>query len=631
MTTTDTSPLLQAALSYAALGWPVIPLHTPDQAGVCDCPKRTDCESSGKHPRTMHGLDDASCDERVIRRQWRMWPHANIGIDLERSGLVDIAPDSIEWFAEFTARGLPPTLRFASGGGEGHAHHLYRRPDDCLAYRDTHTGEYDILSKGYAVMPPSLHWSQRLYTWIEPVDGVVTATPDTPSPRWCVEGLNARGRRREAPPDSPQDAPPVVLQGDALERWYGRVFDVKPNGKRDRSYSLWRLATVLLDAGCMPGFVEQLIRERDSALGWTAFTNRSDATTRYRIIVARAVAGNGPGRVRRKGTRERAGPAEWLSAAAVKALEDETITWYAFGLLGAGLSTELDGKAKQAGKTTLVLALAYCILHGEEFLGQPTTYTPILYLTEQSGPSFKRNLSRAGLLDREDLHILFWNRVVGRKWEAIVQEARHKAKEVGAGLLIVDTLAQFSGIRGEDENKSGAAMQTMEPLQAATIDGLAVLTSRHDRKSGGEVGDSGRGSSAFAGAVDIVLHLQRLTGDQTGKERQRLLDGISRFEETPDKLLIEFEPGQDGERSTFRAVGDVTQVRKEALRIEVLAWLPTRREDAPEFSELRKEMGVREFDLRRILRELVNEGLVERFGRPQRYVQKVASDDDDAR
>jgi hypothetical protein len=627
---------LAAALLYARLGWPVVPLFTPTD-GVCDCPKRAACESPGKHPRTLKGLDDATTDEAKIRRWWGMWPHANIGIDLARAGLVDIAPDSLEWFAEFTARGLPRTLSFASGGGEGHAHHLYARPEGCEIHRDCQTGKYDVMSNGYAVMPPSLHQSGRVYTWLEPSDGMLLGTASVAVPAWGMDMLARHRRPRTAPSDVERDddAPPVKLDGDALERWYGRVYETKPDGGVDRSYSLWWIAVSLLEAGCRARFVEQLLAERDLALGWHKFTERDDQAERYSVIVEHALESQGPGRVRLNGRvrtekqqQSPPEPAEWFTARGVRELEDEMITWYAYGLLGAGLSTELDGKAKQAGKTTLLLALVHAILYGEEFLGQPTTYTPILYLTEQSGPSFKRNLSRAGLLDRDDMHILLWNRAIGRKWPDIVLDARHKAREVGAGLLIVDTLAQFSGIRGEDENKSGAAMETMEPLQAATTDGLAVLTSRQDRKSGGDVGDSGRGSSAFAGAVDIVLHLQRLPGDQAGKERQRLLDGISRFEETPDKLLVELEPGTDGERATYRAVGDVGVVRREALRIEILASLPTNRDDAPEFDELRKDLGIREIEVRRVLNDLVREGLVEQFGRPRRYCQRVTRDDD---
>ena len=103
----ETNPRLEAALEYARLQWPVVPLHTPDDSGVCDCPKRADCESNGKHPRTLNGLKDSTTDEAKIRRWWSIWPHANVAIDLARAGLVDIAPDSVEWWAEFTARGLP--------------------------------------------------------------------------------------------------------------------------------------------------------------------------------------------------------------------------------------------------------------------------------------------------------------------------------------------------------------------------------------------------------------------------------------------------------------------------------------------------------------------------------------------
>lgn len=638
MTTTGVNPRLAAALLYAAIGWPVLPLHTPDEFGACDCKDGTDCEDVGKHPRTLHGLDDASTDESTIRRWWAMWPNANVAIDLARSGLVDVAPDSIEWFAEFTARGLPPTLSFASGGGEGHAHHLFARPEGCAVYRNCVTGQYDVLSNGYAVAPPSLHKTGRTYTWLDPADGILLTGPTEPAPDWAVEMLNARARRTTTPSDDipDEDAPPVDLRGDALERWYGRLFEARADGGVDRSYSLWWLAVVLLEAGCRPRFVEQLLAERDDALGWRKFTNRTDAAARYRIIVERALESQGPGHVGSSKTRTQKPPtpepepAEWVTAAELKEVEDEEVTWYAHGLLGAGLITELDGKAKQSGKTTLVLAMAYAILHGEEFLGQPTQYSRILYLTEQSGPSFKRNLSRAGLLDRDDFHILMWNRVVGRKWATIVADARAKAKEVDANVLIIDTLAQFSGIRGEDENKSGAAMETMEPIQAATQDKLAILSSRHDRKSGGEVGDSGRGSSAFAGAVDIVLHLQRLpVSESPGRERQRMLDGISRFDETPDKLLIELVPGEEGERSSYTAVGDKQKVDTESLKIEILASLPRSAvPDAPTFKELQGEFGMRAFTVRRALKELEVVGLVNHFGWPHRYYQVVPRDSD---
>lgn len=640
MTATEVNPRLQAALVYAALGWPVVPLHTPVD-GVCDCPKHAECPSPGKHPRTERGLDAATTEELVVRRWWRTWPHSNIAVDLARAGLVDIAPDSVEWHARFLARGLPPTLRFASGGGDGHEHYVYARPAGCPSYRLTMSGEYDVLSAGYAVMPPSVHVSGRTYSWLEPQLGLPIGTPEQPSPAWAVEMLQARQRRAAAPgPEHDRDAddPPVVLRGQALERWHGQLYETRPSGLVDRSYSLWRIAVDLLEAGCRPQFVQQCLADRDVALGWTKFSQRRDAPSRYHIIVERARSSQGPQRIRlgRKATaaavEETRGPAAWLTAVDLDQLEDEQITWHAWGLVGGGLITELDGKAKQSGKTTFVLAMARAILDGADFLGSETAYSPIVYLTEQSGPSFKRNLARAGMLGRADFHILLWNRVLGWKWEQIVGEAAARAQLVGARVLVVDTLSQFSGIRGDAENSSGAALEIMRPLQAVSAQGLAVLLNRHDRKSGGDVGDSGRGSSAYAGAVDVVLHLQRLQPVQPGKERQRILEGISRFEETPDRLLVELG---EQEPQTYTAVGDPEVLKAHALRIEVLSNLPLDPADALSQAELREAVGVAANELARVLFELMRENAVVRLGSGKRgdpyrfYQRSFLSDDDD--
>lgn len=626
----ETNPRLEAALDYAQRGWPVVPLHTPDDSGACDChqPDAADADKHaiGKHPRTRNGLKDATTDADAIRRWWLMWPHANIAVDLVRAGLVDIAPDSMEWWAEFTARGLPHTAYFNSGGGDGHVHYLYTRPDWCPAHRITETGKYDILSNGYAVMPPSLHRSGAVYAWQG--TGAMAVAPE-----WAVQVLVERVRKNTRPAQQTtlfdDDAPPVALRGDALERWYGRSYHPRPDGGVDRSESLWRIAIDLLEAGLAAPYVESVLAQRDLALGWEKFTDRGDAAVRYRVITEHAASAASSKRVtlKRLPVPEPALSSAFLTAVQLEAMEDEDVQWYAEGLLGAGLLTELDGKAKQAGKTTFLLALCRAILHGEPFLGKDIHYTPIVYLTEQSGPSFKRNLRRAGLLDRPDLYLLLWSTTAGVKWPEIVEATRAYARSVGAGVLIVDTLSQFAGIRGDAENSSGAALETMEPLQAATADELAILVSRHDRKSGGDVGDSGRGSSAYAGSVDIVLHLQRLApSDRQDRGRQRLLDGISRFEETPDQLVVELQPEPP---QTYTLVGDAKEVRDEVLRVNLLALLPTDAHDAPTFDELRKELGMREIDVRRVLNGLVRDKLVERFDRPYRYRQVVTRWTDD--
>ena len=66
------------AAGLAGRGWPVMPCHHPVDDG-CSC-GHADCASPGKHPRTRHGLQQATTDSGTIRRWWRRWPEANVAV-----------------------------------------------------------------------------------------------------------------------------------------------------------------------------------------------------------------------------------------------------------------------------------------------------------------------------------------------------------------------------------------------------------------------------------------------------------------------------------------------------------------------------------------------------------------------
>jgi bifunctional DNA primase/polymerase-like protein len=62
------------ALTYASLGYRVLPLHHPvltsiaqGQAMLCSCGDRA-CGSVGKHPLTPHGLNDATSHPAQLAR-----------------------------------------------------------------------------------------------------------------------------------------------------------------------------------------------------------------------------------------------------------------------------------------------------------------------------------------------------------------------------------------------------------------------------------------------------------------------------------------------------------------------------------------------------------------------------------
>jgi hypothetical protein len=139
--------MLDIALDLARRGYYVHPLVPRD-----------------KFPILKHGYNDATRDETLIRQWWAERPDANVGINLHRTGIVDVAPDSLEWEATFKAKGLPPTVMYTSGGGEGHVHNLYRLPKGGPIARACVPGQFDVMSEGNAVAPGSIHPSGRAYT-----------------------------------------------------------------------------------------------------------------------------------------------------------------------------------------------------------------------------------------------------------------------------------------------------------------------------------------------------------------------------------------------------------------------------------------------------------------------------------
>lgn len=74
--------LLTAAKAYAKSGIPVLALWGVDDNGSCGCGK-AECGSVGKHPIAQmfpHGLKDATTNLSDIRRVWKAYPNANIGL-----------------------------------------------------------------------------------------------------------------------------------------------------------------------------------------------------------------------------------------------------------------------------------------------------------------------------------------------------------------------------------------------------------------------------------------------------------------------------------------------------------------------------------------------------------------------
>lgn len=177
--------LKEAALKYAKMGWHIVPLHSAID-GVCDC--RMNCASPAKHPRTRHGLQDATSDISQVEMWWDMFPTANIGVNAGKSGLLllDIDPrnggiDSAKELAA-THGALPKTLTSQTGGGG--VHYLFKRPAGGFGNHSGIRPGIDIkCDGGYFIADPSNHISGGRYEWLSDIDLEDAAE----APRWLLE------------------------------------------------------------------------------------------------------------------------------------------------------------------------------------------------------------------------------------------------------------------------------------------------------------------------------------------------------------------------------------------------------------------------------------------------------------
>lgn len=208
--------------------------------------------------------------------------------------------------------------------------------------------------------------------------------------------------------------------------------------------------------------------------------------------------------------------------------------WVAEPWVAEGSVTLCDGKAK-AGKTSFTTRLVAAVATGKPFLGWPTLKTKVVYATEEGGQSLRMALKRAGLENSEDVILLPHHKVKKVSWPDVVDRIAKTCAEKGARMVVIDTLAKFAP---GAEGSSSKALEAMGELERLKARGVAVLVTRHQRKAGGALGDSGRGSSALTGDADIVMALAKPEGHGG---RKRIICAAGRFDGIPEKLGIELE------------------------------------------------------------------------------------------
>lgn len=200
--------LLESALAYARMGYPVFP-----------------CVPGGKAPATKHGCKDATTDESRIRAWWQKQPSANIG--LATAGLIVVDIDGAEnpWLVDQPERRQTLAASPLSLTPSGGRHHVFRQP----AGKSWGNSSGKLAPKvdtrgngGYIVAPPSVV-DGNAYRWAEGFE-LLTSLAELPEPPpWLAEILDRSRVRKPAP--SP---PPPVPRTDDVERRAVAYLDAIP-------------------------------------------------------------------------------------------------------------------------------------------------------------------------------------------------------------------------------------------------------------------------------------------------------------------------------------------------------------------------------------------------------------------
>jgi hypothetical protein len=214
----------QAAEAYAALGVPVVAMHAVRRDGGCTCPRGVRCPDPGKHPRLADWPATASTSPAQVRRWWRRWPTANVGLATgRRFDVLDVDGPlgEAELCALAQAGVVPPGGPLARTGG---GWHVLLAPTGAGNRVGLRPGLDWRGRGGLIVAPPSAHASGTRYRWVRPL----TATlPQAPTGLRRLLAPPPTQRATLPPPPGPAGRAGRYAQA-ALEREAHRVATAAP-------------------------------------------------------------------------------------------------------------------------------------------------------------------------------------------------------------------------------------------------------------------------------------------------------------------------------------------------------------------------------------------------------------------
>ena len=283
-----------------------------------------------------------------------------------------------------------------------------------------------------------------------------------------------------------------------------------------------------------------------------------------------------------------------LPAPLLAARETEEIEWIVPDYVPPGGLVLLVAPPK-TGKSTFGYHMAHAVSSGQRFLGRVVKKTRVLILAlEEREEDVKRRIKALGMGEDVYFH-------VGPLRADALPLIEHYIREHDIGMMIVDTLPRFWTV--DDENNAvqvGAAISPILDLARST--NAAVVLIHHSRKSVGKHGADIRGSGDLFAHCDLAMIMRHASG-----ANQRELESFSRYDSTPDKLMISLE--EDG----YHVLGDAASVKAQESDDLYLSFLTAEAMTVEQIKE-QSDLDESERTLSRRYEKMLDKGLCQREG-----------------
>ncbi|MBP7747078.1 MAG: bifunctional DNA primase/polymerase [Phycisphaerae bacterium] len=472
--------LLNAALWYADLGYPVFP-----------------CAPGRKTPITDHGLLDATTEPEQISEWWSSYPQANVAIRTNGLLVVDVDGAENPWLLDEPDKlqrlAIAPTSLTPRGGRQ----YIFRQPAG-RAWRNTAgqlAAHVDTRANGgYVVVAPSIV-AGTAYRWLGGLD-LPAAEKLDPPPDWLVALLDriaARDGVTSATPVS-ETAIPTGQRNATLARLAGAMRRVGMS----QAEILAALLRVNIDR-CHPPMPQREV-ERIAA-----------SIARYAPdSIAVALIEDHYGQDRRQPA---AGPLSSREIMKLHSLRKPVIR----GLLRRGETMNVIA-APKTGKSWLVLGQAMAIATGRPWLGLfPAERGRVLILDNELHPEtiahrIPQVAAALGIGMDEIAEQIYVHPLRGQLRDILAMAAYFDAIEPRHySAIILDAMYRFMPA-GTDENDNGAMAGIYNRLDAyAERLGCCFIAIHHTTKgnqSAKSVTDVGAGAGSQSRAADAHLVLR---------------------------------------------------------------------------------------------------------------------------